>query len=89
MPAFSLPAVVDQSCAAALARQAAAELGADAGAWRVDAAALQQFDSSFLALLLQLQRQAGAGQLQVDGAPPRLRQLAAAYGLDFVFGAAD
>ena len=49
----------------------------------VDAAALQRFDSSALAVLLELRRQclaAGKG-LVVCGLPSRLRDLAGLYGI--------
>ena len=49
----------------------------------VDAAALQRFDSSALAVLLELRRQclaAGKG-LRVSGLPARLRDLAGLYGV--------
>ncbi|MBH1958162.1 STAS domain-containing protein [Polaromonas sp.] len=49
----------------------------------VDARALSQFDSSALAILLQCRRQAlTAGKVfSVQGAPPRLLQLAEVYGV--------
>ncbi len=49
----------------------------------LDAAALTDFDSSALAVLLGVRRrvlQAGA-QLQLTGAPPQLRDLATLYGV--------
>ena len=49
----------------------------------IDASALQQFDSSALAVLLAGMRQALAlgGQLQVHGLPARARSLVQVYGL--------
>lgn len=49
----------------------------------LDAGALQHFDSSALALLLELRRelQRSGRQLQVQNWPPRLRDLVAAYGV--------
>ncbi len=49
----------------------------------VDASALVEFDSSALAVLLGLRRVVVAqkGALQVNGMPPRLRQLASLYGV--------
>jgi phospholipid transport system transporter-binding protein len=49
----------------------------------VDASALQQFDSSALAILLECRRQAlAAGKaFSVQGAPERLLQLADVYGV--------
>lgn len=54
-----------------------------AAQWAVDASALQQFDSSALAVLLGLRRAllAQGAQLQVNGLPPRLRELATLYGV--------
>ena len=56
----------------------------------VDAGALQQFDSSALALLLECRRQAlAAGKLfAVQGAPDRLLQLAEVYGVSALIPAA-
>jgi phospholipid transport system transporter-binding protein len=49
----------------------------------IDASALQQFDSSALAVLLAGMREAQAlgGQLQVQGLPARARSLVQVYGL--------
>ncbi len=52
--------------------------------WRVDAGGLQRFDSSCLALLMELRRRAGSGGLELLHAPERLRTLAQAYGVGFV-----
>ena len=54
----------------------------------LDASALRDLDTSALAVLLACQRQAaGLGrQLQVIGAPPKLRQLAQLYGVDSLLG---
>lgn len=51
--------------------------------WGVDASALQQFDSSALAVLLGLRRAllAQGATLTVQGLPPRLRDLATLYGV--------
>jgi len=48
-----------------------------------DAHALQQFDSSALAVLLECRREAlsGGKTLSVQALPPRLRQLATLYGV--------
>jgi phospholipid transport system transporter-binding protein len=82
---FALPAAVTLEDVGEIAARALVALHGCDGAWVVDAAALRAFDSSCLALLLELQRAGGARALQVRGAPPRLRQLAGAYGLDFIF----
>ncbi|MDI9334833.1 MAG: STAS domain-containing protein [Cytophagales bacterium] len=52
--------------------------------WQIDAAGLQTFDSSALALLLDLRRKAVAASasLQVHNAPARLTQLATLYGVN-------
>jgi phospholipid transport system transporter-binding protein len=54
----------------------------------VDASALREVDSSALALLLDLHRQAQARGLRftVGGVPPRLRQLAVLYGVEGLLG---
>jgi phospholipid transport system transporter-binding protein len=57
--------------------------------WRIDAGGLQRFDSSCLALLMELRRRAGAGGLELLRAPERLRTLAQAYGVGFVLDGGD
>jgi phospholipid transport system transporter-binding protein len=54
-----------------------------AAQWSVDASALQQFDSSVLAVLLALRRAllAQGAVLVVHGLPTRLRELATLYGV--------
>ena len=49
----------------------------------VDASALAQFDSSAIAVLLECRREASAAgrAFSVKGLPPRLRELAALYGV--------
>lgn len=80
-----LPAVLTHAqantCAKAL--QAALRLGQSGPTVVVNASALQQFDSSALAVLLDCRRFAVAMGLSfaVAGMPPRLRQLAGLYGL--------
>ncbi|KVA09539.1 anti-anti-sigma factor [Burkholderia latens] len=56
----------------------------DAGATAVDFAALTQFDSSALAVLLAWQRAAHArgATLDILNLPPKLASLARAYGVD-------
>lgn len=65
-------------------RRAAAEPSPGDGAFTVDASALQAFDTSLLSLLLQARREAtAAGRLfRINGAPPKLAQLATLYGVD-------
>ncbi|MCW5655032.1 STAS domain-containing protein [Hydrogenophaga sp.] len=54
-----------------------------AGQVLVDASPLRDFDSSALAVLLELRRhvQAGGRHLEVTGLPPRLESLATLYGV--------
>ena len=54
------------------------------GVWRIDAAAVQQLDTSALALLLECTRIAAAGgrKLEVVNVPHRLVDLARLYGVD-------
>ena len=63
-----------------LGEQWATETGA---ALAVDASAMERFDSSSLAVLLQLRRDALAQgkTFSVKGLPPRLRELAGLYGV--------
>ena len=51
--------------------------------WQIDAGALHYFDSSALALLLDLRREAVAANaaLKVHNAPDRLKQLVTLYGV--------
>jgi phospholipid transport system transporter-binding protein len=80
---YVLPDRVTLGEAAAVRAQALAALRAAAptGPWEVDAGALAAFDSSCLALLLELRRACGVVRLRA--APPRLVQLARAYGVEF------
>ena len=88
-----LPAVLTHdradACAAAL-RKALALSRKMALVVRVDAGALQQFDSSALAVLLDCRRAAVAMGMsfRVDHLPPRLRQLAGLYGVSDLLSAA-
>ena len=67
-----------------LLQAALQELSPRARPWRIDAGGLRRFDSSCLALLMELRRRAGAGGLELLRAPERLRTLAEAYGVGFV-----
>ncbi len=84
---FALPPRITLDDASAVCRDALGALRAAApqGPWLIDAAALTEFDSSCLALLLELRRACGA--LQLRGVPPRLRQLVHAYGVETLFDA--
>jgi phospholipid transport system transporter-binding protein len=73
------------------ARAALAEIGprlAAADAPVLDASPLADLDSAALALLLDCRRQvlARGAALQISGAPPKLRQLAALYGVGELLG---
>ncbi len=90
--AITLPAEIDHARAGEVTqalRAAVRTQGVD-GRVLVDAAALQKFDSSALAVLLELWRTAQAqGQpWQVTGASLRLQNLAALYGVDHLLLAA-
>lgn len=76
--------VTHEQAQASLAQCESALAGAQAGDVAVvDASALQEFDSSVLAVLLAIRRAALARQvtLQVSGLPTRLRELATLYGV--------
>jgi phospholipid transport system transporter-binding protein len=60
------------------------------GPIQVDASALNRFDSSALAVLLELKREAAAAArpFRVQGMPARLGELAALYGVGELFASA-
>ena len=64
--------------------QAAAQGGTEAAMLTVDGAALQQFDSSAVAVLREVQRRARANgrAFAVQHLPPKLTELARLYGVD-------
>ncbi|MDP3604809.1 MAG: STAS domain-containing protein [Polaromonas sp.] len=78
---LAAPAV--EALGAMLARETAAEVVADA-------CALEEFDSSALAVLLACRRQVRAAgkEFSVRGLPDRLRQLAGLYGVQDLLPAA-
>lgn len=82
MTRFSLPAVLTHAQASATAQALVTAVQAQTRL-TVDASALQQFDSSALAVLLAGLREAmqRGGQLQVQGLPTRARSLVQVYGL--------
>ncbi len=55
-----------------------------AAPWRIDASALQHFDSATIALLMQARRlaQQAGRSFEVTGAPAKLAQLARLYGVE-------
>jgi phospholipid transport system transporter-binding protein len=82
---LTLPQVLMQSQATACLGSLVPLLRAEPGAAvQVDASGLQQFDSSALAMLLELRREALAlgKRFEVLGLPARLANLAALYGID-------
>lgn len=80
---LTLPPVLTHGASAAFARSLPQAVQAQPGDLVADASALQQFDSSALAVLLECRRQAlAAGKaFSVQGAPARLRELAGLYGV--------
>jgi len=88
-----LPTIVTHARANACAKalREALRLSRGAPVVRVDAGALQQFDSSVLAVLLDCRRDVVAmgWQFEVDALPARLRQLAALYGVAELIPAAS
>jgi phospholipid transport system transporter-binding protein len=80
---LSLPATLDHSQATS-SKASSWSVQACAANWQVDAGGLQSFDSSALALLLDLRRSAMAANavLKVHNAPERLTQLASLYGVN-------
>jgi len=87
MDALTLPATANLGASAALAAQLGAEIerriARGVRAVVVDASALAVYDTATIALLLELRRRAAAGgaSLRLDGAPAKLVQLAALYGV--------
>jgi phospholipid transport system transporter-binding protein len=75
---MQLPATATLAEASALLAQL------DGGADAIDASALQSFDTSAVALLLEAQRRAVSrgARLVVHNAPPKLVELAKLYGVD-------
>jgi len=88
--ALKLPAAVTLEHAPGLLAQLAAAVGAaGAGPLVIDAAAVTEFDTSALALLLEARRQGAAHGFacELRGAPPKLMELAALYGVESMLGA--
>jgi phospholipid transport system transporter-binding protein len=81
---LNFPAELTNLQATALLQQLGAQLTAETGAELVvDARAMERFDSSALAVLLQLRRDAltQGKTFSVKGLPQRLRELAGLYGV--------
>lgn len=87
MTSIALPARITMGEARAALADIAPRLAA-ADAPVLDASALAELDSAALALLLDCRRQALARGvvLQISGAGPKLRQLAALYGVGELLG---
>ncbi len=86
-----LPAVLTHAEAEASLHMLLQGLASQKGPVLVDAGALQRFDSSALAVLLQCRRESmGQGRgFTVRGLPVRLRALARLYGIDLLLPAAS
>lgn len=80
---LTLPPVLTHAVASGFARGLKQAVLAEPAEVVADASALQQFDSSALAVLLECRRQAlAAGKaFSVRGAPARLHELASVYGV--------
>ena len=80
---LTLPTVLTHAEAAGFSGGLTQLVAQQGAAVVADAAALTQFDSSALAILLACRREAlAAGKtFSVQGLPPRLRQLAGLYGV--------
>ena len=81
---LTFPAELTNVQATALLQSLGEQLTAEPGSeLTVDASAMERFDSSALAVLLQLRRDALAQgkTFSVKGLPPRLRELAGLYGV--------
>ncbi|MDO9071747.1 MAG: STAS domain-containing protein [Rubrivivax sp.] len=82
--ALQLPADATLELAAGLAATLPDALAQGDGVFSVDASALQAYDTSTIALLMQARRaaQAAGRGFTVTGAPAQLTQLAALYGVE-------
>lgn len=80
---LTLPACVTHAEAPALTQDWLARVRTNPATLRVDASALERFDTSALALLLACQREARARgvSVQVQGLPERALALARVYGV--------
>ena len=82
-PVISAPASIVCANAPAVLQQLSAALGGAGGC--VDLAECAVFDSSLIAVLLELRRRSASNagaQLRVQNPPSNLRKLAALYGVD-------
>lgn len=85
---LTLPETLTQKQACQNLSALGAALALDGAQVVVDASALRQFDSTALAVLLALRRQALAlgKSMQLHGLPPRLANLARLYGVNDLLG---
>lgn len=83
-PLLRLPATLTLHQARATTESLEQAIAAHPSPVRIDAASLTSFDSSALAVLLACQRsaQAAGKSCQLVHAPPKLKALAALYGVD-------
>ncbi len=81
---MQLPATATLEQAADLALLLPAAVAEGSGPLQIDASALQAFDTSAIALLLQARRlaQAAGRGFEVTGTPPKLAELARLYGVE-------
>jgi phospholipid transport system transporter-binding protein len=79
-----LPAQATLEHSAELAAMLPESVAGGSGVMRIDASALQEFDTATIALLMQARRlaQAAGRSFEVHGAPAKLVQLAALYGVE-------
>jgi phospholipid transport system transporter-binding protein len=81
---MQLPSTATLDEAAALADTLPAAIASGSGPLQVDASALQAFDTSAIALLLQARRlaQTAGRNVVITGAPVKLAELARLYGVE-------
>jgi phospholipid transport system transporter-binding protein len=83
---LALPAKLDIAEASAAIAALALQAQQGTGALVVDASALKNFDSSAIATLLELRRQAAGRAFSVSGAPKAMVELATMYGVADLLG---
>jgi len=88
---LALPETLTLAQANAAVRSVEDALGqghVEKGAFRIEAAALRNFDTAAIAVLLEARRlaQAAGRRLTVHGAPPTLVELSGLYGVDALLG---
>jgi phospholipid transport system transporter-binding protein len=78
---LGLPAKLDIADAGAALPALASAVEQGSGALVIDASALKNFDSSAIAMLLELRRRAPGRDFSVSGAPTAMVELATMYGV--------